>query len=467
MVRIDAERPRLLRDVVEPWQVRDFEALDPAWRLLAGVPPAAGVPAAQPVYRRAWIERPRGHSKTTDMAVQLAWLLIAARRQVTGVAAAADLEQASLLLESLRGLSRINAHLFRDLEFRTQMVRHRETRSRLQLIASDVGSSWGLTPDFIICDELCHWSKHDLWDALISSAAKRSQCLLAVLSNAGVGRDWQWDARQAAQDSPGWHFSTLSGPQAPWISERDLAEQKRMLSRSQFERLWLNVWQDTVGDFVTLAEAEACRDPSLTIQDRGQPNGGYVAAIDYAEKHDYTAACICHRDGLRVVVDRMDIVVPTPERPTPVAWVKQWMERAARDFPGVAFVVDPYQLLSVIQELETVYDVRRFEFHGGRANEQMASLLQGLVTNRNVAWYPGCGQTGDADRRDDLETELANLRLRRTSAGQERFDHPQDGRHHDDRAFMLAAACLALHDGSAGPAFYHETPPVVRGEFGW
>jgi hypothetical protein len=52
-------------DRFQPWQEADFAALDAAWLALAGRGPQAAV-------RRAYIERPRGHSKTTDTAVQLA-----------------------------------------------------------------------------------------------------------------------------------------------------------------------------------------------------------------------------------------------------------------------------------------------------------------------------------------------------------------------------------------------------------
>ncbi len=66
----------------QPWQVADFRALDAAWSRLAF---GAGEPGAR--VRRGWIERPRGHSKTTDIAVQLCWILLAARGPLNGLIA--------------------------------------------------------------------------------------------------------------------------------------------------------------------------------------------------------------------------------------------------------------------------------------------------------------------------------------------------------------------------------------------
>ncbi|HVJ69232.1 MAG TPA: terminase large subunit, partial [Caulifigura sp.] len=229
-----------------PWQLQDFEQLDPVWSRLAR---RSDSPAE---IRKAYIERPRGHSKTTDTAIQLAWILLASRRAVNGLVAAADFEQAQLVHTAIRRLSLMNSELLRDLDFVEHAVRNPSTGSQLKVVSSDVRSSWGELPDFVVCDELCHWKAPDLWYSLLSSAAKRPESVLMVLSNAGIGRGWQWDARESARTDPAWYFSSLDGPQAPWITEQSLAEQKRLLPPAVFARLWLNQWQHSDGEFVSL-----------------------------------------------------------------------------------------------------------------------------------------------------------------------------------------------------------------------
>lgn len=453
---------RQLRHEVQPWQASDFLALDDAWRRLAGIDDltasSLAAPTAPAPIRRAYIERPRGHSKTSDMAVQIAWILLAARTPVNGVAAAADREQASLLLRAIQNLKHVNPTLCGDLAFVDGAVRNRRTGSRLDLISSDVGSSYGILPDFVICDELSHWPGPDLWYSLLSSAAKKPSCVLAVLTNAGVGRGWAWDVRENASRSPDWYFSSLDRPLAPWITEQSLAEQKAMLPPSVYERLWLNRWQHSDGEFVSLAEAELCIDPQLHQADFGQPGIQYVAAIDYAEKHDFTVGVICHHDGQRIVVDRMDVVRPSALRPTPTAWVEAWIERAAGCFPLIRFVIDEYQLLSTFQKYEGCFSMKRFQFLGGQGNHGLAITLRQLILQRQVVWYPGCGSyTLDAEALwtpdstfgnvvggDDLTTELASLLLRQSHSGRVRIDHKSDGIHHDDRSFALGVACLEL-----------------------
>jgi hypothetical protein len=384
------------------------------------------------------------------MAAQLTWILRFARRPVRGLAAAADRDQAGLIRDAMELLARLNPRWCGDLDYQRHAVINHHTGSRLDIITSDVQSSWGAIPDFVICDELCHWEQPDLWQSLFSSAAKKPHCLLAVLTNAGVGRGWQWRLREAARQDPAWHFSSLAEPQAPWITPDNLAEQRRLLPATVFDRLWRNLWQDTGGEFVTLAEAEACRDDSLTMQSRGTPHRTYIAAVDYAEKHDFTVGVVLHREGRRLIVDRMDVACPRPDAPVKVAWVEAWIDRIAAAFPPVTFVLDEYQLLGTIQRLESRHDIRRFAFLGGAGNHALAMNLRRLIVHRDVRWYLQCGAVDDVTLdsclplrvRNDLETELASLVLQQTAAGRCRIDHVHDGVHHDDRAFALGAACL-------------------------
>lgn len=446
--------------LVQPWQLVDLQALDPAWQDLAGV---SGTCATVRI-RRAYIERPRGHSKTSDMALQIAWILLAAREPLVGLAAAADREQAGFLLDSLRRLALANLDLFQTLQFLEHLVRNRQTGSRMEVISSDARSSYGALPDFVVCDELSHWPQPDLWHSLLSSAAKKPRCVLTILTNAGVGRGWQWDVREHARTDPHWHFSSLQGPQAPWITDEWLTEQRALLPEPVFERLWLNIWQHAEGNFLTLPEVEACRSALRRRQSEGQPGREYVAAIDYAEKHDLTVGCICHREGDVVVVDRMDVVKPLPTTPTRIVWVEDWIEDVAARFHRIRFVVDEYQLLGTIQRLENKYPIQRFAFSGGEGNHKLAATLRQLIVHQRVQWYPGCGQI-PGPHRDDLETEIASLILKQSASGRLRIDHLQDGLHHDDRAFALGVCCVTLCAEAAESDFLVITPPTRDGGF--
>ena len=152
-LRIDADAgPRLFGESLDDWQRRDFEILDPACRAIVGQDVEAK-------YRRAWIERPRGHSKTSDIAAVALWLLFASRRKLSGVAAAADKDQAALLRSAILGYTRFNPWLSQFVNVQAYVVKNPHTASELRILSSDVATSWGVTPDFIVADELAHWKE--------------------------------------------------------------------------------------------------------------------------------------------------------------------------------------------------------------------------------------------------------------------------------------------------------------------
>ena len=428
-----------MRHAVTEWQTKDFAVLDAMFRALV-----AGERGSRSLIRRAWLQRPRGHSKTSDLAMELIWALLHAQRRIEGVVAAADREQAGLLLEAMRRLVETNREMCAGLKFTSQEVISPNTGSKLTLISSDVNSSWGLLPDFVVCDELCHWERRELWESLVSSAAKKPECALVVLTNAGVGRGWQWEVHEMARTEEGWYFSSLEGAVAPWISNETLEEQRRLLPASVYERLWMNRWQQSEGSFVTREEAEACIEVGHEYRDSGEEQRRYVASIDYAEKHDFTVGVVVHEEEGRVVVDRMDVVAPEPGQPTPVRWVEEWIEEIEQRFGPVEFVVDEYQLLGTIQKLEGAHDLRRFEFAGGKGNHELAVLLRRLILERRIGWYPGCGRVETTAGASDLVDELADVQLRQTLSGRVRIDHVRGGGHHDDRVFALGAACVQL-----------------------
>src|SRR5581483_6966850 len=111
------------------------------------------------------------------------WALFASRRRLSGIGAAGDQDQARLLRDAIGRLTYVNPWLSRLIEVQSYRVVNLRTESALDIIASDAKTSYGLTPDFIIADEVVHWAKGDLWESLVSSAAKRSTCMLVVITN--------------------------------------------------------------------------------------------------------------------------------------------------------------------------------------------------------------------------------------------------------------------------------------------
>lgn len=288
-------KPTPLARVIEPWQRADFEAMDPALRRVVG----HSVPDARLWH---WLERPRGHSKTSDIAVCVVWLLFASNRMLSGVVAAADQEQAKFLQRAVDRLVRLNPWLGDSLEVQRSRVINKRTGSECLIITSDAPSSYGLECDFIVADEITHWCKRELFDSLWSTTAKRDPCLLLCIMNAGFQTSWCWPLRELVRTDPEWHFSRLEGPQASWISPKMLAAQERLLPAIAYARLWLNQWATGSGD--ALAETDittAIKDTPIAMPSCDEVT---VGGLDIGLKRDATGwVCVAKdRNGLNRVI---------------------------------------------------------------------------------------------------------------------------------------------------------------------
>src|SRR5690606_38613290 len=76
---------------------------------------AIGRSADDSAKMRAWLERPRGHSKTTDIAVTCCYAMAFATRPIKGFAFAADRDQAKLLKDAMATILRLNPWLSKIL----------------------------------------------------------------------------------------------------------------------------------------------------------------------------------------------------------------------------------------------------------------------------------------------------------------------------------------------------------------
>ena len=275
------------------------------------------------------------------------WVLFASRRQLFGVAAAGDQDQARLLRDAVRRLVDCNPWLRTILDVQANRIVNSRTGSALQIISSDAPTSYGLTPDFAVVDEVTHWRSRDLWDALLSSAAKRSTCMFVVISNAGFLDDWTWQTRELIRTDPAWYFSRLDGPVASWITPENLAEQRRLLPPTAYARLWLNEWSSDAGDALPAADIEACvtlPGPILA------PEQGYFygAGLDLGIKRDHSALVVV---GVQVGTGKVRIAnvqswAPPRGGQVDLAAVREAILTAHKHYKLVTLRFDPFQAAS-------------------------------------------------------------------------------------------------------------------------
>jgi hypothetical protein len=453
-LRIDADG-REVPFCPDPWQEEDFTALDAAWLAVAGR-------GQRPVVSRAWQERPRGHSKTSDLAVMVAWVLAYSARPVRGVAAAGDKDQAKLLRDAIATLVRLNPYLQQVLDVQRWRVVNRQTGAQLDILSSDVATSYGQLVDFIVADEVAHWPEgkgEALWQSLFSTAAKRANCLLVVITNAGFEESWAWKVRESVRTDPAWHFSRLDGPQASWITPDRLDEQKRLLPPLVFARLWLNRWSAGSGDALQAADIDA----ALTLaKPMPWPEEGfnYFAGLDLGVRRDHASLVLvgkhCWTGRLRLA----RVLSWAPPRGGKINLMQ--VERACLEIHqtfGPLLYADPYQCEQMAQQLSAqgVW-VETVAFTGASLLEMASGLVEVFS-----------GHTIDLYSDPELLADLRRLRIKEGPSGY-RLDAPRTAAGHCDRATALALAVLgARRSPVSGPDDFELCAPVggYPGAGGW
>lgn len=452
-VVIDASpSPRKFADVAAPFQWERARLTRGPIESVAGFDPHYAGP------RGVFTELPRGCDKTGHSARVLLWLLAYSKKRLRMFAFAADQDQAGLQRDALASELKLNPYL----GGRVQVLRKFAwgPGGTVEFLASDADSAHGKTGHVIIGDEFSHISGEKgqaFFNAIFSAKEKRQDCVVLLTSNAGFKNSWQWKVREAIRTSPYWIFyaSEPGTHPAPWMSMDSIRETGRMMLESEYQRLFLNIWDGGSGDntFVTRDEVDRCVDLNLKPHLKAERGVKYYCGCDYGIKKDRTAISVLHREQAgRICIDRLE-AWNRPGGLVRVEEVDTALDQIISLYPGVKLIVDPFQLESTIQRLEAKrIDVERFAPRGGAANYEAANCLRSHVCNANIAWYPNCGPVTlprklddpsfaiEAFRDDTLESELASLVIRPTSSGY-RFDHTSNK--HDDRAISIAMSLLA------------------------
>jgi hypothetical protein len=310
-------------DAMVEFQRKDFGAVDPALIAVRD--------GCEPPVTRYWIERTKGASKDTDIAISLLWLLFASPRMLTCQVAAADEDQADELRRAAKGIVRANPWLTKFLEVQEWRIVNKHTESTCEIIPADIAGSHGARPDVLVVNEIAHIpdGKQEFVDNLLDNASKVPFGVVIIATNAGFRDGWQYKLREVARTAPErWYFSQYTEP-APWISPAELNERQRATSAARYNRLWRGIWCSDAGDALDQADIDAAVILSGP-QREAEPEQAYIAGLDLGVKFDATALVI--------------LSVNPHKRRIELASVDSWKAR-----PGMEV-----NLLAVLETIRTV-----------------------------------------------------------------------------------------------------------------
>src|SRR6266851_3305972 len=423
------EDDRLLGDVMDDWQREDLEALD------------------RPEVRHAYLERPRGHSKTGDAGSEAVVELLTGKGKVL-LAYAADADQARLLFTDVRD-KLIRGGYVSELNPRTRTAtwqpgdpievhvyadRIESTSGNvLRVEASDVSSSWGKRPDWVCLDELVEWRRPELWQAIWSATGKRPRSRVICISTAGWDTShFSWQVRALAQQEADWYFSSRRQC-ASWIRPEWLEQQRRTLPEHVFRRLHQNEWVDGFGAFLSSAEVERI------FTTEAPPTGGHSAiGLDIGLTRDRTVlAAVRIFPGALLYVDGLEMWQGSRDNKVDLDDVQRSAYEASVRWRAPIWA-DPHQAVQMCQTLtKRGRQVKEYTFTSASRRDLFAGLLSAIRDGR-LRCPPHA----------ELRRELLGLEVQPTASGNYRVDH-KVGKFDDHVVALSLAIYGALErDGS-------------------
>jgi hypothetical protein len=453
-----ARGPAKLSDVTAEYQAGDFATMDQAFLALAeGRKPEPG---------RIWLERTKGASKDTDLAVMLLWLLAFSPRPLACQVGAADLDQADELRKAAKGILRLNTWLSAFVDVQSWSLVNERTDSRCDIIAADVAGSHGARPDLLILNELSHVAKQEFAENLMDNAAKVPHGVVCIATNAGFVPSWQWNWRENARTSPRWFFSAYDRP-APWLELAEIEEARRRNHPIRFARLWQGVWVRGTGDALSADDIQAAITlplPTLTPPSTAMPADLYrqlagepqtdfetvfYAGLDLGISRDHAALVIGGLRRGRVRLASVQSWAPPYGGKIDLAMVQDAVLAAHQHFCLFRCFFDPHQAELMAQNLlREGVPMEAVPFTVPSLQDMATALLE-RFTSRQVDLFPDEG----------LIADLHALRLidRGTSF---RLDAPRNSAGHGDRGTAFVLMLLAAERYPAVP--YIEQPNEVR-----
>jgi hypothetical protein len=429
-------------EVLADFQRRDFEILDQITVAIRE--------DREPVPRKCWIERTKGASKSSDIAVALLWLLFAADRLLLIQVAAGDGEQAREVFRAIRAILKIrqNAWLKTWITLRADRIINAQTETTIEFLTADSLGSHGARVDLLCIDEVSHAKAWEFIETIMDNSAKMAAGGLICGTNAGLIGSPAHALREVARQSPDWAFSAYTNP-APWLSMAEVAERRRLTSPGRFRRLWAGQWTH---------EAETGLNPewiadAIRLAGPGpmpQPGWAYFVGADLGLVRDNTSVVTLGIDmndrGTSERNERSDgqrpkqihlvehkTWKPKPGQPVDGNAVRAYLRRLCQRFSPQSVNVDPTEARILIQDLrrEGLQAIEEYTFSSPQNRRDMAASMLSAFRERSLLIY----------RDDELIDELHRLEfVDKLHHHEIRAD--RDARGHCDTAISLAIALV-------------------------
>lgn len=425
-------------DVQDDWQEDYSLRMDGQWLYSAGIQQEF----VGPMW--SWRELCRGAAKTWGLAARMAWALEFAPQRSNYGWYASDTDQGRRAIEEIT--KHIELNPWHTLTIQRNTVTNPTTGSTLQINSADVASGYGALYSGIAIDEIGNWantpSAERQWQMIASTAIKKKNCVMEVITNAGNMTHWQYPLMTAVKEdaagpNPNWYFESVR-KRPSWYTDDAWEAQRRMLPSPTFARLFEVQWTPESSTGVSATDLDAVTMLLGELDRRTNAYDCFVCATDLGWRHDRSSNVVVAR---HLATGQIHVLYANSLSPAdyggelPLRVVEDELLDIHRRFNLDQLVFDPREAVGLSQRLaDRGMPCGRMNL-GPETQDKMAKTFLQAFNQRWVRLYEHAELA-----RDILSMEVVDrvvglkLQAARTSGG------------HSDMGFAFAMALLAVRE---------------------
>ena len=404
---------------------------------------------------------PRKNAKSTLCAALGVYHLIVDRSDAAPqiISAAGDKKQARMVFDEAKRMILSSPELSAVCKVYRDEIRCSLTNGTYRVVSADAGLAHGLNPSVVIVDEYHVHKNSNLFVALTSGSATRSQPLTLVITTAGHDKEsplgvlYEYGRRVESGEvvDPAFGFKwygPLEGeefkhldrhkweefnPSWQIMNEDEFASTAAHTPESEFIRYRLNGWTSTANAWFPAGAFENRAAPDTHLE----PNDVIVIGFDGAWKGDSTALVATRlADFHQVVLGVWEAPADDPHWRTPVDDVKLCIRDAFKKYTVKEMAADPFRFEQTLLELqEEGYPVIEFP----------TNSLARMIPATQAYYDAVMDETMSHDGNLTLQRHINNTVLKADNRGARiTKEHKASKRHID----LAVAAVISLHRAS-------------------
>lgn len=426
-------------------------------------------------YNMGLISTPKKNGKTSTAVFIITWFLAHDEPMGEIILASNSKEQSSwVIFNKLTKNILLHPSMSRKLKMRDDSIENKLTGTVIRTAAPNYKTISGANPSLTVYDELWAYdtAAHRAFFDELTLVPTRKQPMILIVSYAGMDTQsllYDLFVKGKENSDPKMYFFWTELNVSPWVSREYLRDQRRRLKPNVYARLHCNEWVSFQESFIDLFDWDACISEAHGPMPPSKSTP-IVVGVDLGVSKATSAVVALTRirygnGGNKIAQARHRIWTPKFGRKLKLELVEDYIKKLAKDYTVKAVVFDPWQMISISQNLQKLY-INMVEYPQVPNNLiAMSTKLYEVIQNRGIVLYK------DKEMRSHAEFCLARTTERGVSISKSKSGRPIDAvialalaLTEIDRIYSVSSSHPGIRVGASLSGRYNEFFPNNRGQ---